>query len=189
MSEQNDPAPSVQQVLGAAGAPATVRYKGKAYKLGHPTQAAKARLEELAADTAVARVEAMEGRVKPATFDKMVTHVTGRIERGEFNTWKPGWQEVVWDDGAALFALSLFREFHEDMSPEFARELVTGAGWQYRAALARVLPDFFDLLLAGRDDLTPEQSSLLRAELAALVARLTPAGPTPESTAPSSPNG
>lgn len=184
MSAEPEPAPSVQQMLGASGACPVVRWNGKAYKLGHPTQAAKGRLEDIASDEAIARIEAKEGRVKPATIKKMLDRVCDRVVAGDFKTWKPGWQETVWGDGGALFALSLFHEHHPEMTVADVTALIERCGSQYRIALAKVLPDFFEMLLAGREDITPEQKTAIQGAMAEVLKQLLPQpSPTPENIA------
>lgn len=185
MSEQT-PAPSIQGMLGAAGANPVIRWQGKSYKVGHPTQAAKARLEELAADAAMSRVEAMEGRVKPKTFKAMLDRATDRVLEGDYKTWATGWQEVVWSDGGVLFLLSLLHEHHPDLTAPDAARMMEQCGNQYKAALGKVLPGFFDLLLGGREDITPEQAATIRETVEKFVSKLLPPpSPTPESTSDS----
>lgn len=179
-----EPAPGVQQMLGSSGECPTIRWGGKVYKLGHPNQTAKARLEDIASDAAVARIEAKEGKIKAKTFKSMLDRVCDRVCAGEFKTWASGWQETVWGDGGALFALSLFREHHPDMTPEDVGKLIEACGGQYRIALAKVLPDFFEMLLAGREDVTPEQRNEIREAMGEVLRQLLPpSSPTPESTA------
>lgn len=179
-------APGIQAQLGAAGACPVVRWRGKPYKVGHPTQEAKARLEELAAQAAVARVEALEGKVGAAAFARMTDRVCDRVAANEYVTWAAGWQEVVWRDGGALFLLSLLHEHHPELTPADAAAMKAECAAQYGAALARVLPGFFELLL-GELEAPPERKARARAELGAALAKFTathtpPPPPTPGAT-------
>ncbi len=61
--------------------------------------------------------------------------------------------------------------------------LLAESGSQYKAAIARVLPNFMNLLLANREDVTPEMDAAVRAAVAEFLAQIAPA-PEPEAETP-----
>lgn len=177
----SDSAPGVQQILGNSGACPEIPLDGKVWRIGHPTQRAKAVLEELAAGRAVAEVRALKGVLPPDAYSEMFTELTKSIAAGDFKTWHPGWQRVTLGGGNShLFLLSLLRECHPSATEADALRLAREAGEEVTAAMARVIPGFFDLLLAGLG-LTPDQQSETRAKIHEIVARLLPTPPTASS--------
>ena len=130
---------SVQHLLGSTGAPAEIHVGPTVWKVGHPDQRAKARLEELV--TQFARRElAANGAI-----DQWVA----RVEEGAYRTRADGWSRVMRGPSAdCLFLLSLLREHHPNASLADAESLAAGEPEQVRAAIVRVAPAFFGLVLA-----------------------------------------
>jgi hypothetical protein len=160
--------PGVGVMLGAAGPCPEFTHAGKRWTVGHPTQAAKARLENLAGKVALDEVRRMKDVLDPAAYQETFAEVTRSLK--DYRTWKPGWQRVVFDpEYAHLFFMSLLQEKHPGVTEGEVLELCAGAPEEVQAALAQVLPDFFQMLLDGiADRLTPEA----RAEVAGAVAKV-----------------
>jgi hypothetical protein len=156
--------PSVQTFLGAAGACPEIAFQGKTWKIGHPTQRAKAVLEELAVSKATSEIRALKGTLPADAYGELFSELTNRISSGDYRTWGPGWQRIVFSgNNAHLFLLSLLRECHKDATEAEARALALGEPEQVQAALVRVVPGFLSLLLDGLP-LSPEHR--LAAEMA-----------------------
>lgn len=188
-----DESPSVTTTLGAAGACPEVRHAGKVWKVGHPTQAAKTTLEQLAVAAAVSEIEALEGTLSPLSYQKAYRELLAAISAREYKTWGPGWERVVWGPMCSqLFLLSLIRENHQDATEADVVELAAKQPGQVAAALAQVIPNFARLLLSERKDLTPEQQETLLGVLAEQLAPATsqrPPAPIRKTSAASSGSG
>lgn len=176
-----DPIPSVGDVLGASGACPTVEACGKVWRVGWPTQRAKACLEELAAAKAVSEVRALKPALPPDAYAELFGELIAGISSGAYRTWGSGWQRVVFGGGNShLFLLSLLRENHPGATEQEAKDVAAGDPDGVAAALARVVPGFFDVLLRGVP-LPPEQMEQARAAARTLAAELlrTPTPATP----------
>lgn len=149
MQATQDGAPGVQGFLGDAGALPEIHWAGKVWKIGFPTQRAKAALEELAAARAVSEVVALKAALEPAAYAEMFAAVRRAIGAKEYRTWGAGWASAVnGPDGGTLFLLSLLRERHADATEADARGLAEACPDEVAAALDRVIAPFFDLLAA-----------------------------------------
>jgi hypothetical protein len=169
--------PGIGTMLGAAGACPEIDLKGNRWKIGHPTQRAKAVLEELAVAKAVAEIRRLKGILPPDAYAETFAELTSRIAAGDYRTWGGGWQRVVLAPGNShLFLLSLLREHHPQASEDDARALALGEPEQVGAALARVVPGFFSLLL----DPLPLQETQ-RAEANRMLEQLTANNQHPET--------
>lgn len=171
---------SVQNLLGDAGACPEISWNDKTWKVGHPTQRAKACLEELAAAKAVGEVVALKGAVPPAAYAEMFCDLMRGVKTGAYKTFGPGWvEQTTGPGGAVLFLLALLRERHPDAAEADALGLAADRGDEVQAALARVVPDFFDLLLASAT-IPAAQKQVVREALAGALAVAFPP-PTPSS--------
>jgi hypothetical protein len=169
----------VQNLLGDAGACPEVELNGKAWKIGHPTQRAKAALEELAAAKAVSEVVALKGVVPPAAYAEMFADVMRGIKTGAYKTFSPGWvEQATGPAGGALFLLSLLRERHPEATEEDAVALAAAKPDEVQAALARVLPPFFEALLATAPIPAAQKGHVLKVLADAMADFLTPQTPT-----------
>lgn len=194
-----DDNPSVTDMLGSAGACPEIKHNGKTWRVGHPTQRAKATLEVLAADVAIAEVEALEATMDPKRYAKAYKHVMTSVQSREYRTWGEGWQKVVWGPMSShLFLFSLIRENHPDATEANVIELMQTEPTQVARALAQVVPPFVRLLLSERRDIPPKQrEELLRGLTSGLTeaAQLngltvpSPPVPTPATSAVSSTSG
>jgi len=157
--------PSVQTMLGAAGACPEIVFQGKTWKIGHPTQRAKAVLEELAVSKATAEVRALRSVLPADAYSELFAELTNRISAGDYRTWGPGWQRIVFGGtNAYLFLLSLLRENHKDAAEADAKALAVGEPEQVQTALVRVVPGFLSLLLDGLP-LNPDQRRQIESTL------------------------
>jgi hypothetical protein len=194
MLDGDPESPSVTTMLGAAGACPEVRHGGKVWKVGHPTQRAKACLEQLAAAQALAEVTVLKGIVPPDQYAELYQSVRDAITARHYKTWGEGWQKIVWGPmSAQLFLLSLVRENHPDATEDDVLAMAGGAPEQVAAALALVVPPFVSLLLSDRKDVTPEQRAAIMGVAERVASQLAPSppppAPFPATTAPSSPSG
>ncbi len=170
---------SVQNLLGDAGACPEVEWNRKVWKIGHPTQGAKGALEELAAAKAVAAVTELKGAVPPATYAEMFENVMRGIKTQAYKTFAPGWlEQATGPAGGTLFLLSLLRERHPDATEEDAVGLATARPDEVQAALARVLPPFFDLLLEKAPLPATQKQAVLAAVTQALASFLPASTPS-----------
>ena len=169
--------PGVGVMLGGG---AEIVCGGRTWKVGAPDQDAKARLERLAAKSALDGVRELKGTLDPAAYQEVFGEVTRNLKN--YKTWQPGWQAVVMSPaGHHLFLLSLIQGPHPDATEDDVLAVFAQAPEEVAAALARVLPDFFTLLTAPlRRHLRPAELAKVDAALAELRARLTP---TPASSA------
>jgi hypothetical protein len=175
------PPPGVQTMLGAAGAPARVQWRGKPWLVGHPVQKAKAELEEIAAAAAVAEVRALKGALPSDAYAELWKDTVAAIQAKEFRTWGPGWARTVFArENAHLFLLSLLRCDQPHATEDDARGMAAEEPEQVTAALARVVPDFFAHLLAGLT-VPPDQRETFTARVGEITARFKapPDSPTP----------
>jgi len=178
------PAPGVGTVLGSAGPCPEIPFGGSLWRVGHPTQRAKAALEELAAAKAVAEVRSLKAALPPDAYAEAFRELTAGLSAGEFRTWRPGWQRIVLGGGnESLLLLALLRENHPHATEADALALAAGEPELVAAALARVVPPFFGLLLEGVP-LTPDQRRRATAAVADVAAKLAPPVPPPQPPTP-----
>ncbi len=172
---------SVQNLLGDAGACPEIEWNGKRWKIGHPTQGAKGCLEELVAAKAVAEVKAIKGVLPADDYAEMFKALLSRITTGYYRTFFPGWiEQTTGGGGAVLFLLSLLRERHPDATEADAVGLAGERGDEVQAALARVVPSFFEMLVASATHIPPDQKAAMRSAMAGVVAAAFPP-PTPSA--------
>jgi len=171
-----DTAPTVQQFLGDSGVCPEIPHAGRAWKIGHPTQRAKACLEELVAAQALAEVKALAGVLGPEDYAAELADVRSAIRAKQHRTWGALWTAAVnGPEGPTLFLLSLLRERHPEATADEAADLAAGCPDEVAAALDRVVPPFFGLLVAAKRELPPAERERLTAELVARFrARRTP---------------
>lgn len=169
MADAPTDAPGVQALLGDAGAPAEIHTgsgdAARVWKVGHPTQKAKAVLEELVTQHA--------RKALLATGDpNALSAWLDRVEAGEYRTLRPGWVRVTrGPDGGALFLAALLRTHHPDATPADAAALAEAEPEQVKAATLRVAPQLFRLL-AESAGLPPETVRAVAAEAMAALSGL-----------------
>jgi hypothetical protein len=149
---------SLGDVLGSSGPCPEITVKGKTWKIGHPTQKAKAELENLAVRAAVSEVRSLKEVLPADAYKEAFAELTASISARDFRTWGTGWQRIVWGPQSVhLFLLSLLREHQSQATESDAIELATSAPEELAAALAQVVPSFVLLLLNDRKDITHQQ--------------------------------
>jgi hypothetical protein len=149
------PAPNIGIMLGSAGSPAEFYALGHKWKLGHPTQRAKDRLEKLAAKKAFDEIRKLKGTVDPEDYQGMFSELTKQVTNKSYHTYHEGWERIVLGDGSdgLLFVQSLMMEYHPDITEEKILEIAQESPEEVIAALATNIPAFFLLLKYGA---TPE---------------------------------
>jgi hypothetical protein len=136
--------------LGAAVAPPEVVAAGKAWKVGHPTQEAKAELEKLVVQVAEKNLADLRGVVSDRKFAALEAKLDDAILSRQWQTWGALWTEVC--NGPLsfpLFILSLMKPHHPQASVADAEALWVNENRACRNALVVVLPGFFDHLAAS----------------------------------------
>lgn len=149
----SEPVASVGDVLGAAGEPMAVLWAGRTYRLGPPTVATLARLEELVLETAEAEIAAQPARRRKRMEDRLEDHIMSRAYRvgGEL------YQRVMeGPDGGTLFVAALVREHHPGFAPADAKRMAAEEPGRVRRALAAVTPTFLRLV-GEQQGATPDQ--------------------------------
>lgn len=137
-----DEIPSMIQQLGL---PSDVPFGGQVYKLGPPSQKAKAILEELVAVQAVTGLSKLQHVLPPDRFRRMESVISRQLAAEEHATGGELWGEVLGTPaGSTLFTLSLFRVNHPEMTREQCEEISAGASVELSAALVRQVPGFFE---------------------------------------------
>lgn len=172
--------PGVTGILGASGACPEIAHGKRRWKVGHPTQAAKSRLEKLAAKVSLDEVRRLKDALDPAAYQEAFSEAVKSLKN--YRTWRPGWQAVVFDPANShLYLWSLIQEHHPDATEEDVLAVCRDAPEEVVAAMAQVLPDFFHLLLSDvKPHLSPEAFAKAEAAVAAMRER---AMPTPVTTA------
>jgi hypothetical protein len=157
--------PSVQTMLGAAGGCPEIILRGKAWKIGHPTQRAKESLERLAVTKATQEITSLKGVVDASAYSELFEAHKRDITSGSYRTWGEGWQRITFaPQNAHLFLLSLLRENHPEATERDARALALGAREEVELTLAQVVPGFFSMLL-DEMPLPPEQRQAVQTRL------------------------
>lgn len=118
----------------------------KTWKVSPPDQDAKARLEKLAARTAIEEVRRLKDVLDPEAYQETFTQVTKTLS--QYQTWRAGWQRVVFDPANAhLFLWSLLQANHPHCSEADVMKLISESPEEVAAAYAQILPGFFQMLL------------------------------------------
>ena len=172
--------PGVTTMLGNSGACPEIVVDGKTWRIGHPTQRAKAELERLAVAMAVAEIRALKEMLPADAYQETFRELTDSIAAKHYRTWGAGWQRVVWGPQSAhLFLLSLMREHHPQATELDAQTIAAAEPEQVIAALVQVVPNFVALLLADRPEVTPEQRTQIVGVVEEAVKRLSLSQPQP----------
>lgn len=117
------------------------------WEIGYPTQEAKAHLVAIITARAVAECKAMESVLPPDVAKRLWDTVTERITNRHYHTWHAGWLEALTStDADVLLLLSLMRVKNPKATEDDARALHMMHRDEVAAALAQVMPRFFDLL-------------------------------------------
>lgn len=147
----------VGQMLGSAGTPAEIVVGKTKWLVGHPDQAAKARLEKLVAKAALDEVRRLKDVLDPGTYREAFAEAVATLK--DYRTWRPGWQRIVFDPAYFhLYLWSLLQEHQPQASEDDVREICERAPEEVRAAVAEVMPGFFRMLLADLEGHAPEET-------------------------------
>lgn len=171
-----DGSPGVQTILGQAGACPIVEWAGKRWKIGHPTQGAKAILEELCAAQATQEITRQKRFTPAQAYAENVAELGRAIRKGEYRTWHPGWTDIIGGlDGDLLFLMSLMVPWDEAITLGDVRALHDAKGDEVHLAVARVTPPFFDeLMKAIPKNVAKEDHPRFRTFLDMIIDRLKP---------------
>lgn len=162
--------------LGAEVPPPEVQWVGKVWKIGHPTQTAKALLERLVLQTLEANLDAAQAALSPKRYAVEDAKFTAAIEGKTWATFGAAWLAAM--NGPMsfpLFLASLVQQHHPEVTPELAQRMWLQKNRECRAALVQVLPSFFPMLLeslpadeatrkAAGEEFAAGVMNLLRAE-------------------------
>lgn len=176
--------PSIGDVLGAAGACPEIELRGKRWKVGHPTQRAKDRLEKLVVSLCWESIKAAQCGV-PELDERLVADFTKAVRNREYRTGGAGWAEAFGrPEGQVAFALSLLQEHHPEATADDAVALMSEKGDEFNVALAQVVPGFFGVIAADLKMPPEKREAWVREKAAAFLAALkTPSSsPPPSST-------
>lgn len=180
----DDTPAAVGDALGAAGACPAIDFNGKAYRLGHPTQQAKARFEQAVVDAELSnfRTQLARGFVTQAEYDEKIDRLGGQCDRREHAVGGPLWlkytvgREVM--AGWQLHVWSLFAENHGDITPADVRAMMADDPAALRLLVRRTVPPFFEWV-GGALKLPPEKVAALLAQVMAALDPPTPTNSTP----------
>lgn len=142
--------PSIGLMLGSAGGPVEFDVAGKTYKLGHPTQKARVRLEKLLIRRATESITCLEGTLNAADYRKMFDGLMRQVRNKEFETWGPAWQTSILEStqkSIVLFALSLLQEYHPTLTEDDVEEMLVNSYGALPLAIIQVVPSFFLLTI------------------------------------------
>lgn len=175
----SDPTPGIQQQLAPDSALPEIPFGGRLYKVGRPDQDAKARLEKLVKRVVIDDVRVLRDALDPAAYRELFDAKTANLR--QYDTWRAGWQAVVFDPANAhLFLWSLLQSHQPAVAEADVKALAAGAPEEVQFALAQVMPDFFRETLAGVE-MTPDQRAAVEAAINVFRARLTPTRATPST--------
>lgn len=158
--------PAVGDVLGPAGACPEIVHNGKTWKIGHPDQAAKDRLEKLVVADAWANVKAAligddehDAELK-ASYQESVRN---REYRTGGKLWAKAFGRV---DGQVLFYLSLIQANHPDATSQDVLSLMADKPDEFLTAIELVTPRFF-FVAAAAMGLPPDKQATWAMDQAA----------------------
>jgi hypothetical protein len=158
--------PSVGDVFGAAGACPEIRHGEKVWKVGHPTQAAKDRLEKLVVADAWANIKAAAIGI-PEVDDEAVRLFHEAVRNREYRTGGKMWSAAFGRlDGNIKFYLSLIQEHHPEATEADVLELMSEKPDEFLTAMELVTPRFF-FVAAEAMGLPPDKGRKWATERAA----------------------
>jgi len=178
-------APSVGDVLGAAGEPPVIVHNGKTWKMGYPTKAAGERLEKLIVADAWASIKAAECGIPEldmSTRESFHEAVRKRAYRTGGAMWSEAFNRT---DGQILFYLSLFREHHPEVTKEDVISIMAECPDEFTTAMLLVTPRFF-YVAAEAQGLPPAQRNKFVLEQTAKFKAAVEAAKSQPQTMPSS---
>lgn len=176
MSDLSEPT-SVTVSLGASGVCPPVEFGGKTYRLGHPTQVAKADYELgiIEAEKRSIAQQLKHGIISPAEAAAERSKLGSALDRGDQKAGKPLWLAYTFGHpetgdtsrvmtGLMIYVHGLFRQNHPDLTFADVGAIWDGAGEDLKLAMKQVVPSFFTWA-ADAMSLPPDA----RAQIAATV--------------------
>jgi len=131
-------------VLGAAGPPVVIEHKGLRWQIGHPTQSARAVLEQYLAAQAIGEVEELRDVLPPQQYASAKKEVLSLVTGKWFKTGGKGWVTAIeGPDGVLLFIFALLRVHQPACAIDDAKMLMADRLDELTVALEQVAPDFF----------------------------------------------
>lgn len=179
--------------LGAAGPCPEIVVGDKVLKLGHPTQAAKARYCAAIIQAEVRKYKALEaaGVWTAAKVDERTERLGGQIERNEHQPGGPLFESYSLGSDAAtgliLFLWSLLVENHPTLTVKEVEQLSGAEPVSVRLAIRQVVPSFFEWTLTARG-VPPEKLAEVMPTVLAKIDQLlpSPSGSPPATSTASS---
>lgn len=159
----SEPFHGVGLELGDAGPAPVVTYRKKSWKVGFPTQKAKAELEGLTIIAARRNLAQSKPYFDAESYKREEEMLRAAIQGGYWKTWGSLWQSVnSGPDSNTLFLLSLLKQNHPEATWEDAEGMWAEEAEQVKDAMAQVIPSFYAILVKAMPG-TPEN----RAEILA----------------------
>jgi hypothetical protein len=184
-----DPASYTDALAGADGGIA-VTVGGKVWRLGFPTQNAKARFEQYLVDYELKLVKRQKAFLSPDEYTARMDAFAEQVENRAFSTGGVLWlKHSLKPVGWMLWVRALFAENHKDITPDQVAEVVKAAPEEMRVALLMVIPPFVKWVVRLTGEVVrqagdPEKVEKWAAEEAKLMASFHegfPDQPTPST--------
>lgn len=172
--------PSVGDVVGS-DCP-VIQHGEKLWKIGHPTQAAKDRLEKLVVADAWENVTAARLGI-PDVDDEAARSFHEAVRNREYRTGGKMWAAAFSrPDGQVKFYLSLIREHHPEATEADVMRLMADKPDEFLTAIELVTPRFF-FVAAEAMKLPPDKAKAWAEKLGAeFVQKIRDARPTTPSS-------
>lgn len=142
------PAAAMTDVLGEAVRPLSVTHDGVVWKFGFPTQAAKARYEQLVFEREKETVLRQKSFLSKEDFQERCDKLSQQIEQRQFATGQPLWMKYsISLEGYILWIQSLLAEHHPGVTFEQVVGVLEGKADEVRLVLGAIVPSFFEWTL------------------------------------------
>lgn len=165
------PVAAMADFVGDAVKPLTVTSGGTTWRVGLPTQAAKARYEQLVFEREKDLVMRQKAFLPVADFQARCDALARQLEDRQFATGQPLWLKYASSgEGWVMWLQSLLAEHHPEVTFRQVVDLLKDKGDEVRLVLAAVVPNFFawalDLATELAERLDQHSRSVLLAKLA-----------------------
>jgi len=139
-----------------------IENNGKKWTIGKPTRTAKEEFETFITQQAWNEIAALR-EIVPEAFSEAKSEFVRLAGSKEYRAGGKAWMAAFHGpDGDALFLLSLLKEHHPDATLNDARGLMFDKPEDVEAALAVMVPGFFEFV-AGLPDTPPAMRRVLLA--------------------------
>lgn len=151
------PVSSIGDVLGSAGEPPIIVWKGKEYKVAYPTLATLDRMEKLIARRAMNELKELQGAIPDDQYMVLSDQIQSLIVARHYRVGGQLWAKMVsGPEGILLYLQSYLQEHQPTISEDDVKHMAADEPKQVQNAIAMVTPHF--LALAGaRAGRTPEE--------------------------------